>query len=350
MIRTIVTQAIEIAALRQRLRLLSRAIAEFPADLALALLYALVSGALLLYPVRVASWITTIVAIPFLFVLPGAVFLAVLFPRRATTTDKTADGPTFTLHTRGIDDVERAVLAFGMSIVLVPIVAVAYSLLPIGYSRQAVAATILAFVFVGIVLGAIQRARVPPEERYKLPIRSFAARAKQAVSEVPRADAALNVLLAVAVILAVSTVGYAIANPLDGTQYTEVALMTETDSGDLVAGNYPDEFIRGEPQPLTVSITNREDARQTYDVVVVVQRVREEAESPTVLEQRRVDDFSVTVGAGETSQLQHAAQSPISGENLRLVYLVYDGTPPERPTTDNAYRYVHLWIDVSEPA
>jgi uncharacterized membrane protein len=200
------------------------------------------------------------------------------------------------------------------------------------------------------MIGAIRRAAVPREERFSLALGHYVDRARVALTKTTKLDAGLNVFLAISVVVGLSAVGYAAVNPQDATRYTQVTLLTETDSGDLVAGNYPDEFIRGEPQPLTVSITNREDARQTYDVVVVVQRVREEAESPTVLEQRRVDDFSVTVGAGETSQLQHAAQSPISGENLRLVYLVYDGTPPERPTTDNAYRYVHLWIDVSEPA
>lgn len=349
MIRTIVTDVLEMAALRRRAGLLVRAITGFPADLALALVYALVSGALLLSPVRLTPWILAIVAIPFLFVLPGFVFLAVLFPHRAKQTDADAEGPMFTLHTRGIDGVERGILSFGVSLLLVPIVGFAYSLFPVGYTRQAVAGTILAFVFVSLVLAAIQRARVPPEERYRLPIRGYASRAKQALVGVPRVDAVLNVLLAVTVIVAVSTVAYAVVNPLDGTRYTEVALMTETESGDLVAGNYPDEFVRGESQPLTVSITNREDVSKTYEVVVLVQRVRDDGGSPTVLEQRNVDDFSLTVGAGETTQIQHAAQSPISGENLRLVYLVYDGTVPDRPSTDNAYRYVHLWIDVSDP-
>jgi uncharacterized membrane protein len=350
MIRTIVTQVIEMAALRRRLGLVVRAVTEFPADLVVALVYALLSGALLLSPVVFSTWIMAIIAIPFLFVLPGFVFLAVLFPRRATKTNTDAEGPVFTLHTRSIDGVERAILSFGMSVVLVPILGFGYSLFPIGYSRQAVAGTILGFVLVAIALGAIQRARVPPEERYRLPIKQSITSGRRALAGVPRVDAALNVLLAIAMVVAVSTVAYAVVNPLDGTQYTEVSLMTETDSGEFVAGNYPDDFVRGDSQPLTVSITNREDARQTYDVVVVVQRVRDGGESPTVLEQRRVDDFRLTVGAGETTRLQHAAQSPISGENLRLVYLVYDGTPPDRPTTENAYRYVHLWIDVREPA
>lgn len=348
MIRTIVARIEDLVGLRSRVGLVGRAIVDFPGDLAVALFFTLTAGAVLLSPYSL-GWVTALIALPFLFVLPGFVFLAVLFPRRAVQTNPEADGPLFTLHTRGIDDVERYVLSFGMSLLIVPIVAVVYSLLPIAYSRQLIAGTILGLVLVGIVVGALQRARVPPEERYTIPFKTYFGQAKRAVTGVAPLDAVLNIVLAVAVVTSLSAVGYAVLDPLDGTQYTEVALMTETESGDLVAGDYPEEFIRGEPQPLTVSITNREDARQTYEVVVAVQRVSGEAASPTVLEQRRVDDFSLTVDAGETTRLQHAAQSPISGENLRLVYLVYEGTPPERPTTENAYRHVHLWIDVSEP-
>jgi uncharacterized membrane protein len=349
MIRTIVARIEGLFGLRSRAGLVGRAIVEFPGDLAVALCFALTAGAVLLSPYRL-GWVTALVALPFLFVLPGFVFLAVLFPQRAVQTDTEADGPLFTLHTRGIDNVERYVLSFGMSLVIVPLVAVGYSLLPIPYSRQLIAATILGLVLVGIVVGALRRAAVPQDERYSVQFRAHARRARTAVTGVSPPDAVLNIVLAVAVVTSLSAVGYAVLDPLDGTQYTEVALMTESDSGDLVAGDYPEEFVRGEPQPLTVSITNREDARQTYEVVVAVQRVSGEAASPTVLEQRRVDQFTLTVGAGETTRLQHAAQSPISGENLRLVYLVYDGTPPEQPTTENAYRHVHLWIDVSEPA
>jgi uncharacterized membrane protein len=348
MIRTIVARIEGLVGIRSRVSLVSRAIVKFPGDLAVALFFALTAGAVLLSPNRL-GWVTGLIALPFLFVLPGFVFLAVLFPRRAVQTDLEADGPLFTLHTRGIDNVERYVLSFGMSLVIVPLVAIGYSLLPIPYSRQLIAGTIFGLVFVGIVVGALQRARVPAEERYTIPFKTYFSQAKRAVTGVAPMDAVLNIVLAVAVVTSLSAVGYAVLDPLDGTQYTEVALMTETDSGDLVAGDYPEEFVRGEPQPLTVSITNREDARQTYEVVVAVQRVSGEAASPTVLEQRRVDEFSLTVDAGETTRLQHAAQSPISGENLRLVYLVYDGTPPERPTIENAYRHVHLWIDVSEP-
>jgi uncharacterized membrane protein len=37
----------------------------------------------------------------------------------------------------------------------------------------------------------------------------------------------------------------------------------------------------------------------------------------------------------------------MTGERLRLVYLLYKGSAPPTPTVDNSYREVHLWINVT---
>jgi uncharacterized membrane protein len=350
-----VTQVAEMAALRRRGRLLLRAITEFPVDLTVVLLYTLVSSGLLSRPALLSDALRTALALPLLFVVPGYVLLAMLFPRLnrpdpATASPLVADrSSSLPLNNRGIDGVERGILSLGVSFVLAPLLAVTYASLPIPFAPATAVTVAAGFVLLGIAVAAVRRAAVPREERFSLAVSAYIARARAGLTGTTKIDAGLNVLLAISVVVGLSAVGYAAVNPLDGTRYTQVSLLSETDSGDLVAGNYPDEFVRGEPQPLTVSITNREDARQTYEVVVVVQRVRQNAGTPTVVEQRRVDDFSLAVDAGETTRIEHAAQSPISGENLRLAYLVYDDAPPDRPTTENAYRYVHLWIDVSEP-
>jgi len=38
----------------------------------------------------------------------------------------------------------------------------------------------------------------------------------------------------------------------------------------------------------------------------------------------------------------------MTGENLRVQYLLYRGDPPAEPTQENAYRSLHLWVDVFE--
>jgi len=57
-------------------------------------------------------------------------------------------------------------------------------------------------------------------------------------------------------LVAVASVGYAVAVPKEGESFTEFYLLTEGEDGELVADGYPTEFVRGEGQPLVVGVGN----------------------------------------------------------------------------------------------
>ncbi|WP_415087806.1 DUF1616 domain-containing protein [Natronomonas sp.] len=38
----------------------------------------------------------------------------------------------------------------------------------------------------------------------------------------------------------------------------------------------------------------------------------------------------------------------LTGTDLRLSFLLYDGDVPAQPTRENAYRNLHLWISVED--
>jgi uncharacterized membrane protein len=40
----------------------------------------------------------------------------------------------------------------------------------------------------------------------------------------------------------------------------------------------------------------------------------------------------------------------IEGKRLRIAFLLYADEPPTYPTAENAYRSVHLWVDVGDPS
>ena len=40
----------------------------------------------------------------------------------------------------------------------------------------------------------------------------------------------------------------------------------------------------------------------------------------------------------------------MTGERLRLAFLLYDGPVPAAPGVESAYRETHLWVNVSESA
>jgi uncharacterized membrane protein len=86
----------------------------------------------------------------------------------------------------------------------------------------------------------------------------------------------LNTVFAIALVVAVSSVGYAIVEREAGARYTELYLLTETEGGELVANNYPTEYVRGESRSIVVGIRNHEREQVRYTTVVELQRVADQ--------------------------------------------------------------------------
>jgi uncharacterized membrane protein len=204
------------------------------------------------------------------------------------------------------------------------------------------------FTLVATAIAAVRRSDLPPEERFSVPYREWVAAGRAELLEPEtRLDGALNVLLVVSLVLAVSSVGYAVAVPNQGEQFSEFYLLTEDADGELVADDYPTAFTAGEPQSLYVGIGNQEHESVQYTVVVTIQDVAFENNESRVLEEQRLRTFETTVQHNETWQLNHSVAPTLVGERLRLTYLLYKTQPPQRPTVNNAYREVHLWVNVT---
>lgn len=154
----------------------------------------------------------------------------------------------------------------------------------------------------------------------------------------PRSRTDLAVTVVLISVLAAITVGavYMVAFPGDGTNYTTLAVLND-DGDQLTAANYPDELSEGEPASLVLEIHNREGEATAYTVVTQLQRI----EDGSVANTTEADRFELDVGAGETVRYEHEVTAETTGD-VRLVYLLYVGDPPSDPTTDNAYRSVHL--------
>jgi uncharacterized membrane protein len=158
------------------------------------------------------------------------------------------------------------------------------------------------------------------------------------------AGAALGVVL-----LALGSVGYAVGVPRQAGTFSEFYLLTEDENGDFVAADYPTEFVAGESRQLIVGVGNYEYETVTYTVVSELQRVRVENDTTRVLEAESLERFSSTVPHNETWHYRHRITPTMTGDRLRLTYLLYRSNPPATPTADNAYREVHLWVNVTAP-
>ncbi|WP_129115397.1 DUF1616 domain-containing protein [Halegenticoccus tardaugens] len=328
--------------------LLPASLRRLPPDLAAVVcLVVLVDAAALLPAVR-DTQIRVVLGLPFVLFIPGYAFISALFPEDEY---ERSDGSGAGSARSGIDGLERVAFSFGTSIAVVALVGLLLNFTPWGIRLVPILVALSVLTLATTSVAALRRQRVPESRRFVVPYRDWAARLRaETCDPETRADAVLNVVLVVCLLLAVSSVAYAIWTPQDGESFTEFYLLTENEEGEFVADDYPTNFTQGEGQSLHVGVTNQEHETLDYIVVVELQRVETENNSTRVLEERELHRFEPTLGHNETWRIQHTIVPPIEGERLRLSYLLYKGSPPADPTVENADQELHLWVNVSDPS
>jgi uncharacterized membrane protein len=307
------------------------AVAGYAALASLLILAGAVDG-----PLRV------LLAAPLLGFCPGYAVVSAALPR--TTPLPWSDGPgTRWLH-RG---------ALGLATSLVVLVLAGVALSPTGFSASTLVGTVLAITAVGCLAGTLGRLRAPPITRPTLPIDRLVTDARDATIRAPRADAALNVALAVAVVVGTGTLAVGLAAPDRGEDYSQVALVTE-DGERTPLGN--DTYARGEAAAVTLEVENQDNADQSYTAVVVLERFAdppdgaETATIPPMLERAVLTRTTLSIPDGETRTRRIAFSPTLLGDDLRLSVYVYVGDAPQTPSAGSADYHLYRWIDVTDGA
>jgi len=347
--------------------LLPAPVRRLPADLAAVSLLVGLTIVVVFAPVVRETPLRVVLGLPFVLFVPGYAFIAALFPEagEGPVVDDHEEGDLDVEASRdgGIDGIERVALSFGLSIAVVPLIGLVLNFTPWGIRLTPIMVSVSGFTLVAVAVGAVRRWELPEEERFAVPYREWWTAGREEMLEPDdRADAVLNVVLVLSIVLAVSSVGYAVAVPKQGESFSELYLLTQNETGDLVADDYPTEFTRGEPRELVVGIGNQEHEPVNYSVVVLLQNVSYTSNvsrvnsangtvtpsfNATIHEEERLRTFETTLGQNETWIQPHSVEPTMSGEDLRLTYLLYKGEVPPEPSVDGAYREVHLWVNVT---
>ncbi|MDS0221653.1 DUF1616 domain-containing protein [Haloarcula sp. S1AR25-5A] len=330
--------------------LLPRQLRHLPADLAGVIGIVILTNLAALLPVVSETRVRIVVGLVFVLFVPGYAFIAALFPEAGdgpTADDETVTNPEAE-GIDGIDGIERVALSFGLSIALVPLVGLVLNFTPWGIRLVPILVSLSGLTLVLTAVAAVRRWALPPEERFRVPYRAWLSAGREELfSPASRTDAVLNVLLVLSILLATASVGYALTVPKEGERFSEFYLLTESEDGELVADNYPTEFQQGESGSLIVGIGNQEHERTEYTVIAELQRVERVGNQTRVQERSELRRFQPTLGHNETWHRQHEVTPGVTGERLRLQYLLYRGAPPETISQSTAYREVHLWINVT---
>jgi len=360
--------------------LLPRPLRVLPADLAAVVILTIVTLASVFVPIINETPLRVIFGLCFVLFLPGYAFIAALFPEAGESPSETDEVPTdesstssvekpsavpgtdaaiaereetattVPSHSReGIDGIERVALSFGLSIAIVPLIGLVLNFTPWGIRLVPIAASVSLFTLVSVAVAARRRHDLAPEDRFSVPYQTWIETGRSELFDPEsRTDAVLNVVLIISILLAISSVGYAVAVPPQGEQFSEFYLLTEDADGELVADGYPEELARGESAEMIVGIENNEYEPTNYTVVVQLQEVEQEGNETRVINRQEVDRFTATLEHNATHHERHVLEPTRTGEELRVQYLLYAGEAPETPTRENSYRDLHLWIDVVE--
>jgi uncharacterized membrane protein len=208
-------------------------------------------------PARIA------LGLPFLLFFPGYTLVMALFP----------------VKKEGMDGIERIALSFGMSIAVTALIGLGLNYTPWGIRLEPVLYSITAFILIMSVIAIIRRNRI--DEGFKT---TTEVRITIPGWEGSAFNKTLTVILILAIVGSIGTLGYTIAKPKIGERFSEFYILGNNGK----AENYPYNFvitqgkitkvsydkgatlIDGNEGKVTVGIINQEQQETAYTVALQI--------------------------------------------------------------------------------
>lgn len=356
--------------------LLLRKLCRLPADLtAIIMLTVFILGAASVPRVN-DTLFQILLGLPLVLFIPGYTLVAALFPaggelpnngneQRAESNDgmNTPDETIFSgERDYTISGIERVALSFALNIAIVSLFWLGLKFIPLETQLISVIIVVAAFTLLSAAIATQRRLSLPDDEQFSVAYSKWInIGRKRLLHPDNHTDQALNILLIISVLLIIGSVGYAVAvPPQDG--FSEFYLLTENEDGTLVAEEYPSEFIGGESKSVILGISNNEHKSTEYTVIAEIQRVEtvgsraQATASPStddsieteIIDRERLGQLTTTLDHKETVHQSHELNPRMTGEDLRIQYLLFKDELPANPTRENAYRSLRLWVDVFE--
>lgn len=276
----------------------------------IGILTVLLAVAIALFP---SSMARTILGLPFLLFFPGYTLMAALFPKKGS-----------------LGGVERVALSFGLSIAVVPLIGLVLNFTPWGIRLDPILISLAVFIIAASGVAWYRREKLAPDERFRV---LFNVRLPSWQGQ-SRPDKVLSVVLVVAIVGAVGTLGYVVATPRVGEQFTEFYILGPQGK----AENYPTALKVGQEGRVIVGIVNHEDEPAGYKVEIWIDgekaklRILGEDRDEVTLELEHEAKWERAVG--------FVPEKAGAGQKVEFV-LYRDG----EPYFDDP---LHLWIDVKE--
>lgn len=296
-----------------------------PYDLLTCMLLALILIALVYLAPDNA--VRQVLGLIFVLFLPGYAASAALFPENDQ-----------------IDGIERVALSFGLSIAIVPLIGLALNFTPWGIRLDPILATVSAFIIGVSLVGWYRRIRLPSDERFAIVV-NF----EMDFRGMPLVDKILTIGIVVMLIASVVVLTWAVATPRVGERFTQLAILGPGG----MATDYPRNLTAGQDATVLLSIKSFEHRAQNYTLMIVLTN---NTDNSTTASQYSIDwaqthSLDPHQGIVQNFSLQHLQYYNQTFEfdvtapgTWKLQFLLYT---EGQPLTQDAYREVHLWLNIS---
>lgn len=342
-----------------------RDLGRVPADLAATITLVLAANLVVLVPALRSTLLRIPLGLALVLLAPGYATVAGVFPRnsiRSRAEGRSNAEESDVTKRRTITGAERLALSVTVSALLTSVAGIGLTLASVPLELLPIVLAVSVPTVGASVVAVRRRERLTPEAEPILAPNTFHWRSLSRSEGTDRGGRLLDGVLVVLVLVAVVGVGYAAVGPAAEDEYTELALLTENESGTLVADDYPKTLEADESRNLTVAIGNDEGRTVDYTVVVQLQYVAESsgagtdrddttdpaADAVRIEERVEYDRYAARVQAGDTWRRPHSISISRPGERVRLVYLLFRDDVPRSPTIATADESVHLWLTTSE--
>jgi len=307
----------------------------FPADLILVMVWLVATIGSIYLPLLNQTPITIVFALPVVLFIPGYCLIAVLFPKKGD-----------------IDLSERILLSFGLSIAVVPLIALWLNFTPWGIQLDSIVISLTLLTWLLILVAYYRRVHLPSEEQFIFPFFEVAGTLRNAVflNGRSRVDNLIAVVLTLALIVTILATVYVIAVPKEEERFTEFFILGEKQK----AADYPDQIIAGLHYPMFIGVGNHENRNMAYTIETWLLRTEFDNVTNTsqIIPMEPNDHLSFTLTDNATTIIPYDLSIKKTGYD-RVEFLLFNESVPELDVTGSdrinaSYRNLYLRVTVME--
>jgi len=215
---------------------------KYPIDIVLCLIWAI-----LLPPITMLSTDTivrTILGLPFILFIPGYTLIFALFPTKKGE--------------KGINEMERIGLSFGFSIAITSLLGLTLNYTPWGIQLEPI---LLSLFFFTVTLGTVavyRWKRTSQDQRFIISLETSRFKSSRTVDNI------LTIILALSIIVAGASIIYLIIGPQTRESFTEFYILTANRN----STNYPQNISTGGNTSIILGLVNHEYKIMNYTIEV----------------------------------------------------------------------------------